>query len=137
MLKLKSVPEEPVQQQIDAAWEFVQTVPQTHDTMRGIYMVMLAAAPLVELELNTKKKEKDISEVPIAVDVNVSRLPGGFVREGIALAETCLLFGVPLCALSKDELLAAAAQGWKQYERHLEQSMENAKLMRDIRRGSL
>ena len=44
-MKWKSVPEEPTQQQIDAAWEFVQTVPQTHDTMRGIYTAMLSAAP--------------------------------------------------------------------------------------------
>lgn len=47
-MKFKFVPEIPTQQQIDAAWEFVQTVPQTHDTMRGIYSAMIAAAPQIE-----------------------------------------------------------------------------------------
>lgn len=67
--------------------------------------------------------------------ITEKRLPAGFVREGKALAETCLLFGVPLCDLSRDELLAAAAQGWKRYNLHLEQSIDSAQTMIDIRRA--
>ena len=55
-MKWKLVPEEPAQQQIDAAWEFVQTVPQKHDTMRGIYLAMTAAAPQPEHDSMTKEE---------------------------------------------------------------------------------
>lgn len=70
------------------------------------------------------------------VDVNVSRLPAEFVENGIKLAQECTLFGIPLTELSRDELLAAAAEGWRAYNRHLEQSIKSWELMRDLRRAA-
>lgn len=43
----------------------------------------------------------------------MTTLPEKFVAEGLALAKDALIFGVRLDLLSRDELLAVAAQGWK------------------------
>ena len=56
-MKWKLVPEEPSQQQVDAAWKFVQTVPQQHDTMRSIYSTMVAAAPQPDHDRITNEEE--------------------------------------------------------------------------------
>ena len=80
-----------------------------------------------------------MTEAPIAagpLDVTVSRLPDGFVSEGLRIAETCNLFGIPLAELSRDELLAAAAQGWQAYNRSLEQSIKNSQMMRELYKAS-
>ena len=55
-MKWKLVPEEPTQQQVDAAWKFVQTVPQQHDTMRGIYSTMVVAAPQPDIDSITNEE---------------------------------------------------------------------------------
>ncbi len=41
------------------------------------------------------------------------RLPANFVKTGLSLAEGARIFGVPLSELTRDELLAVAAQAWK------------------------
>lgn len=63
----------------------------------------------------------------------ISRLPPEFVEKGMRLAESYTLFGIPLTSLSRDELLAAAAEGWSAYNIHLEQSINAAEMMRNIR----
>lgn len=40
-------------------------------------------------------------------------LPEHFLKDGLELAKGATIFGVPFEALSKDELLATAANGWK------------------------
>lgn len=62
-------------------------------------------------------------------------LPADFLARGLKLAEECALFGIPLKELSRDELLAAAAEGWSAYNRHIAQSIERAELLRDLRRA--
>lgn len=42
-------------------------------------------------------------------------LPKEFVEKGLALKDS-KLFGTPLASLSHEELLAAAALGWKNYQ---------------------
>jgi hypothetical protein len=60
-------------------------------------------------------------------------LSESFVSEGLALVKECKIFGVNLESLSRDELLAAAAIGWKSYNDHLESSINSMALMRDLR----
>lgn len=44
-----------------------------------------------------------------------SRLPDSFLSKGLALADGAIIFGVPLKELSRQDLIAVAAQGWKAY----------------------
>ena len=43
------------------------------------------------------------------------KLPESFLKEGGEWAKTARLFGVPLAGMTRDELLACCAQGWKRY----------------------
>lgn len=61
------------------------------------------------------------------------KLPLDFVARGLELAETANLFGVPLVDLSRDELLAAAAQGWAAYNKNLQDSIRGRELLREMR----
>lgn len=72
-MKWKLVPEEPLQIQIDAAWEYVQTVPQTHDTMRGIYKAMLVAAPQPEHDRDRSEPKRYGNEM-LATDNQIETL---------------------------------------------------------------
>ena len=63
----------------------------------------------------------------------MSRLPDQFMKRGTELADTCLLFGEKLTDLSREELIAAAAQGWRAYSDLLEQNSRHAETMRLFR----
>lgn len=50
-------------------------------------------------------------------------LPAKFVTEGLALAKGAKIFGEALEDLTRDELLAVAAQGWKAERNAREQAI--------------
>lgn len=60
-------------------------------------------------------------------------LPQKFVDEGLALAKGAKLFGFDLESLTRDELLAACAQGWKAEQRARDLGMSQLKFMTDVR----
>jgi len=51
----------------------------------------------------------------------MDKLPKKFIREGLELADGATLFGIPLEKLSREELIAAVAKGWKAYEDQLKE----------------
>lgn len=55
------------------------------------------------------------------------KLSQKFVDEGLALAKGAKLFGCDLESLTRDELLAACAQGWASEKRAREAAMEQFK----------
>jgi hypothetical protein len=63
------------------------------------------------------------------------RLPEHFVNEGLKLAKGAMIFGVPLEELSRDELLAVAAQGWKAEENAREEGAKRLKFAFDLNRA--
>ena len=69
-------------------------------------------------------------DVGAPLERQVRPLPEGFVRKGLELAEGALLFGKPFADMTRDELIAAASQGWnaerEQRERHAAESKERA-----------
>lgn len=58
------------------------------------------------------------------------KLPEKFLTEGTALAEDASIFGVRLSDLSRDELLAVAAQGWKAHQKLLDDNASRSRLFR-------
>jgi hypothetical protein len=60
----------------------------------------------------------------------VRPLPQSFVKRGLQLAEGALLFGKSFSDMTRDELIAAAAQGWnaerQQREKQYAESKERA-----------
>ena len=65
--------------------------------------------------------------------LTMSRLPESLIKRGTELAKTASFCGIPLDELAKEELLAAAALGWKAYNDHLEESIERTGVMQRIR----
>lgn len=55
----------------------------------------------------------------VAVERQASPLPEEFVKRGLEMARGSLLFGKPFADMTRDELIAAAAQGWsaERYQR--------------------
>ena len=41
-----------------------------------------------------------------------SDLPESFVKTGLELAKGSVIYGIPLCEMARDELIAAVAHGW-------------------------
>lgn len=60
------------------------------------------------------------------------QLPENYVNEGLVLAESAKFMGLSLNTLSKEELIAVAAYGWKAYSDQISASIEQARFMRDI-----
>jgi hypothetical protein len=65
------------------------------------------------------------------------KLPESVVAEGLAPAETTLVYGCPLMEMTRDELLAAAALGWKSYSDHIDSSARSLSLLSDLRAARL
>ena len=68
-------------------------------------------------------------------------LPNSFVEKGLALAQGATLYGVAFEDMTREELIAAAAQGWneerKQREAYAETAKARAHLFVDMaRRGA-
>lgn len=61
------------------------------------------------------------------------KIPEDFVKEGLEVAAGTLLFGVPIEELSKEEFLAAAANGWKAYNDQLKSSIRSFEIMSALR----
>lgn len=61
-------------------------------------------------------------------------LPESFVAEGLAIAEGAVLFGKRLPDCTRDELLAAAAQGWAAERRAREQGAARTRSLLDLMR---
>lgn len=61
---------------------------------------------------------------------NKRKLPEKFLADGIALAEDASIFGVKLSELSRDELLAVAAKGWKAHQELLADNASRSRLFR-------
>jgi len=55
--------------------------------------------------------------------VNVMKIPEYFVKEGVELSKDMTLFGVRMEELSRDELLAGCARGWKMYNDQVQESI--------------
>lgn len=53
-------------------------------------------------------------------------LPQSFVRRGLELAEGSSLFGKPFVEMTRDELIAAAAQGWSAERKCREAAMASS-----------
>ena len=49
-----------------------------------------------------------------------------FVKEGLELAKGCTLYGVYFDQMTREELIAAAAQGWNEERRQRENYAETA-----------
>lgn len=62
-----------------------------------------------------------------------TKLPADFVAEGLRLAKGGSLYGVPFEDLSRDELIAAAAMGWKAHNDQLRQSIDSFSFMSELR----
>lgn len=56
-------------------------------------------------------------------------LPKKFVDEGLALAKGAKFFGEDLESLTRDELLAACAQGWAAEKRSRDNAMKELEFM--------
>lgn len=56
-------------------------------------------------------------------------IPESFVKEGLSIAHEMTLFGRPFEELTREELIAAAAQGWAAERRARERDVSKAKLM--------
>lgn len=75
-----------------------------------------------------------MSEITQAVGAPLERqvrhLPEEFVKRGLELAAGALLFSKPFDEMTRDELIASAAQGWnaerEQRARHYAESKERA-----------
>ncbi len=63
-------------------------------------------------------------------------LPKRFVEEGLDLAKGSMLFGNPLETLSREELIAAVAQGWKAEQRAREEGARRTKFALGLVRSS-
>jgi hypothetical protein len=61
-------------------------------------------------------------------------LPADFVNEGLELAATLSVLGVPVETLSRDELLAVAAHGWASYHRSIDDGRRSLELMSSLLR---
>lgn len=49
------------------------------------------------------------------VNEAIENLPAEYVSDGLKMAKSMTMFGVPFSELSHDELLAACAWGWSSY----------------------
>ncbi len=58
------------------------------------------------------------------------KLQQTFVDSGLELAKGARLFGIAFEDMTRDELIAAAAKGWKAYTDHLESSIRSSELTR-------
>lgn len=54
-------------------------------------------------------------------------LPDDFVKTGLKLAHGLLLFGKPLDEMTREELIAAAAQGWNAERKQRENQYTESK----------
>jgi hypothetical protein len=64
-------------------------------------------------------------------------LPETFVADGLKLAEGLLLFGKRLEEMSRDELIASAAQGWEAERRTQENSRRADQFSQELRQASM
>jgi hypothetical protein len=58
-----------------------------------------------------------------AMRATEARLPAEFVTQGVQLAKGARLYGKPLMDMTRDELLATAAEGWKVAQKRQERSI--------------
>jgi hypothetical protein len=59
-------------------------------------------------------------------------LPSEFVINGLVLADQGTLFGVRFCDMTRDELIAAAANGWKSHHAALEESIRRSQFQSEL-----
>jgi hypothetical protein len=60
----------------------------------------------------------------------MNKLPEQFVKSGLELAKGASLFGIPMEELTRDELLAATAKGWKAYGDALESNIKSMEFLK-------
>jgi len=63
----------------------------------------------------------------------MTKLPKKFVKENLQKAKRAMIFGVPIEALSRDELLACAIAGWDAERRAREEGLRRVKFMAELR----
>lgn len=64
------------------------------------------------------------------------KLPEFFVAEGAEMAEGCAIFGVLLQDMTREELLAVAAQGWNAYTKSMEQATKDMRMLHDLHKAA-
>ena len=60
------------------------------------------------------------------------KLSKEILDRGLKLAENARYMGIPLSEMTRDELLAIAAEGWDMYSRKLEESKSSIRLLNDL-----
>ena len=68
------------------------------------------------------------------LDRPVRRLPEKFIKDGLALSEGALFMGRPINELTREELIAVAAKGWKAYSDQLQDGIRTMDILGSFRR---
>ena len=61
-----------------------------------------------------------------------SDLPDSFIAEGLKIAEGAQLFGKPMMQLTREEAIAAAAQGWNADKKSREEMSQRTSFLFDL-----
>ena len=67
--------------------------------------------------------------------VSANKLPKSYVEKGLELAKGASFFGVPIEDLTRDELIACAANGWQEVSNIREEGARQRNFLMDCNRA--